>query len=88
MPTAAKKARQGCIRFRRHPIPKNVDPIITFIFEEMNRQQVTKGELAKRAGIAETVLYSWKTKSIPHLDTLRAVLMALGFNLKLYEMQE
>lgn len=87
MPTTAKKARLGCIRFRRHPVPKGVDPLVTFIFEEMNNQQATLVEVAKRAGIDKNTFYSWKRRSHPHLDTVRAVLMALGYNLKIYEMK-
>jgi cyclopropane fatty-acyl-phospholipid synthase-like methyltransferase len=68
--------------FRRHIIPKGVDPAIILLFREMNKQQVRVEDVASRAGLHEKTIDLWKSRTIPRIDNLRAALGVLGITLR------
>jgi hypothetical protein len=69
---------------RRQPskvtIPERAHPLAKAVFAEMKRQRVTYDDLEWRAGVLRSTFKSWRTVSIPGLDTIEAALGALGWS--------
>lgn len=66
-------------RFYTVQVPTHVAPIIRFIFEEMNRQQIGMGDMAERAGFHRNTLGRWRERHKPDLADLEAALNVLGY---------
>lgn len=62
-------------------VPVNVDPLVVFVFEEMNRQRANLTDVAKRSGVHYRSIWKWKTERSPQLSHLQAVINVLGYDL-------
>jgi hypothetical protein len=86
--TMEDRRRGGLVCAARHEwrgpkfkIPKHVDPVLRFLFEEMHRQQCTDQDLSTRTGIHVRSFYHWRATSQPTVGNLQACLNALGYEL-------
>lgn len=62
-------------------VPKNVSPLITELFREINRKQVRVLDLEARSGVSRKVVDRWRRTHSPRLETLAAVGGVLGLEL-------
>ena len=60
----------------------STDPVVRFVFEEMERQKVSRSKVARRSGVETRTIYKWKRKNNPTLPNIVAVLNALGYKLE------
>jgi hypothetical protein len=75
----------NCVRQRAfvpHSAPSNPNPIVRFIFEEMNRQQVTLDQMARRAKINKNTFKDMRTRTDPKLSMVEKCLHVLGHRLE------
>lgn len=83
--------RKSCGCSRQDFLPKlepvvGVDPVVKFIFEEMNRQRRVQREVARKAGHTAHVMRRWRIgECSPNIQLARAVLEALGYELVIKE---
>jgi len=67
--------------FRRLSVPMQAHPLVSRMFEEMNRQQIGMLDLAERSGVNKNTIKDWKTRSIPQVHNLAACMNVLGLDL-------
>lgn len=73
-------------RFRR-PLKapaegKGVDPMLKWIWSEMQRQRVTQVSLAHKTGFSSTSIRNWfQGRSSPEYSSVRTMVRALGYDL-------
>ena len=60
-------------------MPERVSPHVKLVFAEMMRQQRTYDEVEAASGVRRPTMKQWRRKNAPSLDSLEAVLNALGF---------
>ena len=73
------------IPFRPNKIPPNAHRVVKRMFIEMNAQQISQEEMARRSGVSRNTFKDWKSGSIPRLDRVEACLNVLGFELNIRE---
>lgn len=61
-------------------IPDHIHPCVRGFYVEMNAQQAIRADIARRANVSVDVQSGWR-RSMPLVDTLDAVLGALGYEL-------
>lgn len=66
-------------RQSRVTVPNAAHPAAKIVFAEMNRQGITYDELEHVSGVLRTTIKAWRTNNRPGLDTMEAVLGALGW---------
>lgn len=87
MPLTLEDRRKGGLksaeRWRgpKFKIPKGVDPIVRFLFEEMHRQQCTDDAMTKRVGMSTNSIGKWRKDGQPRVGNLQACLNVLGYEL-------
>lgn len=59
----------------------NNQPMVRFLFEEIDRKKIQLSDLGKMAGIEGATLSAWRTKTTPNVANLEAALNALGYTL-------
>jgi transcriptional regulator with XRE-family HTH domain len=60
-------------------MPERVSPHVKLVFAELARQQRTYDELEAASGVRRPTVKQWRRKNAPSLDSLEAVLNALGW---------
>lgn len=60
-------------------MPERVSPHVKLVFAEMARLHVTYDEVAENSGVRRTSVKAWRNKNKPGLESLEAVLSALGW---------
>jgi ribosome-binding protein aMBF1 (putative translation factor) len=66
----------------RIPIPDNCPRLVRDLFEEMNRQGVSLGRVAKKVGYDRSTMKKWKKNEMsPHVVCLEDVGEVLGLKL-------
>lgn len=81
-----RKAKRGQ---RTAPTKAGVHRFVKLIFSEMNREHWTREGLAKRSGVSHDTFAKWRNGSrTPNLFHIEAVLMALGFRLKIVPLDD
>jgi len=60
-------------------MPERVSPHVKLVFAELARQQRTYDELEAASGVRRATVKQWRRKNPPSLDSLEAVLNALGW---------
>ena len=76
---------------RRHPepppqrpsrttVPARAHPLAKVVFSEMRRQNVPLLDLEWTSGVLASTVKAWRVQSRPGLDTIEAVLGALGWS--------
>ena len=61
---------------------KGVDPMLKWIWAEMQRQRVTQTAMAGMTGFTTTSLRNWfQGRSSPEYSSVRAMVRALGYDL-------
>ena len=65
----------------RITIPVRCHPLTRFAFAEMARQHKTYDQMEWEAGVLRQTFKAWRTRTRPGLDTMEAVLGALGWAL-------
>lgn len=68
-------------KFRSLSIPSNTHPLVTRLFQEMNRNQIGILDMSERSGVNKNTICGWKRRSIPNLDNIDACFVALGMKL-------
>lgn len=62
---------------------KAVHPIVRWIWVEMNRQQASQEDVAKRAGVSSSAMRKWRNGvRSPRIQELEAVVNVLGGKIK------
>lgn len=56
---------------------------VKFLFEEMNRQQISAADLSDRGGPHNKTIQRWRLDRDPTISNLEAALNVLGFELKI-----
>lgn len=69
-------------------IPDKAPLIIRQLILEMNKQQVTYTEMAKRTGVSPAAIKSWGRRVIPNFANLEACFNVLGYSLVPKELKE
>jgi transcriptional regulator with XRE-family HTH domain len=65
----------------KHP-PEGTDPMLKWIWLEMQRQRVTQTEMTKRTGYSGASIRNWfQGRSRPDYSSVRAMVRALGHDL-------
>jgi hypothetical protein len=59
---------------------RGVGPHVRLVFGELSRQQRTYDELEAASGVRRPTVKAWRSKNYPGLDSLEAVLNALGWH--------
>ncbi len=62
-------------------IPERVSPHVKLVFSEMRRQLRTYDDLEAASGVRRASIKAWRHKNRPGLESLEAVLGALGWHL-------
>lgn len=62
-------------------VPRNTHPLVTRLFQEMNRQQIGILDMSERSGVNKNTINDWKRRSIPKLDNIDACFTAMGMKL-------
>lgn len=78
-------SRREALRARRSrptrvTIPTGVSPHVRLVFEEMRRQGVTYDRVEEISGVLRSTLKAWRHKNRPGLESIEAVLGALGWD--------
>lgn len=73
--------RTRTLRYHPRKIPEHGHPLVRFIFEQMNKQQVTYREVEQRSGVAVPTMKQWQDRANPNLLNIEAVLNVLGYTL-------
>ena len=61
---------------------ESVDPMLRWIWAEMQRQRVTQIQMRKMTGISEVSMRNWfQGRNQPHYHSVRAMVRALGHDL-------
>lgn len=61
---------------------KGVDPMLRWIWAEMQRQKVTHTSMAAKTGFSTASLRNWfQGRSSPEYSSVRAMVKALGYDL-------
>lgn len=60
-------------------VPDRVSPHVKLVFLEMSRRQVTYDQVEAASGIRRASLKAWRRRNRPSLESLEAVLSALGW---------
>lgn len=68
--------------FRKQVVPDEGHRFVRFIWNEMNRQQVSQEDVADRSGWSASAMRKWRkgNRAIP-LQAMQDVLNVLGFDL-------
>lgn len=70
--------------FRPVKVPKNQDPLVKFIFEQVNEKEIPIKELCKKAGYDASTLRKWRTETrFVTLHAVQSFLQILGYRLVL-----
>jgi len=69
-------------KFRYKPNIVNNNPIVRFLFTEMNKQGCCQIDLSERVGLHRDTLRRWRTRHCPRIDDIEAALNFLGYTLK------
>jgi transcriptional regulator with XRE-family HTH domain len=68
-------------RPNKHP-SENIDPMLMWIWLEMQRQRVTQAAMTERTGYSGTSIRNWfQGRSSPDYSGVRAMVRALGHDL-------
>ena len=67
----------------REKMQLNNNPIVRFLFSEIERRKINHRDLSAEAGIGHTSLSGWRRRTMPRVDDLEAVLNVLGYSLAL-----
>lgn len=62
---------------------KGIHPLVFFIWDQMNKEEWSQEDLAKKSGVSSSAMRKWRlgTRS-PRVIEIDAVLGALGYKLK------
>lgn len=66
---------------KRYTYPENTSPLIRFLFDELNRQDMSVMELGVISGVSHVTIYLWRTKSNATIQNLEACFNVLGFTM-------
>lgn len=69
------------IGFKPHAIPEKTHPLVARVFDVMNKRRYTLEFVAKRSGVSESTIRSWRARNAPSLQNLEAVMNVLGLRL-------
>lgn len=63
---------------------RGVDPVIKWVWHEMQAQRITQQEMARRSGFSSGALRNWfQGRSSPNYANVRALVNVLGYHFKL-----
>lgn len=65
-----------------YAIPKGANPLIGFLFKQMNEQGITMKQLSKKSGVHNATIGRW-FRHEPTMLNYEACLNVLGYNLKI-----
>lgn len=61
---------------------KGIHPLVFFIWDQMNKEEWSQEDLAKRAGVSSSAMRKWRLGArSPKLFEIDAVITALGYKL-------
>lgn len=83
--TTTSRKTPAYVLFRPVRIPLNAHPAVRRLFAEMNAQQCSQTEMARRSGVNRNTLKDWKTRTTPTLDNPEACLNVLDLELVVRE---
>ena len=66
----------------------NGNPVVRFLFEEMERQQIHEACMSERAGFHRDTLRKWRNTHQPRITDIEACLNLLGYELKPVRVRE
>jgi len=72
-------AQAASLRPSKITVPKRCHPAAKIVFAEMRRQGITYDELEFRSGVLKSTFKAWRTHNKPGLESVQAVLGALGW---------
>lgn len=65
-----------------------INPLIRWIWKKMNEEEWSQEDLAQRAGVSSSAMRKWRNGArSPRLSEIEAVVNALGWRIKLEEME-
>lgn len=70
------------------PIPEHAHPLVRRLFIEMNRQQTTITEVAKRAGLRRGTISDWRYRKVPYLPHIIAAFNVIDYDLVVRAVKE
>ena len=59
-----------------------MNPICAFLFQKMEKQDMSISHMARVAGVSRRALHSWKNENSPQLTSIEACLNVVGYTLK------
>ncbi len=66
-----------------------IHPIVRWIWDQINFQQASQEDVAKRSGVSSSAMRKWRDGvRSPRLMELEAVVNALGFRIKVENMEK
>lgn len=68
-------------RGSRVTIPQHANPLAKIVFAEMRRQGITYDEMEWRSGVLRSTLKSYRNEKTPSLQSIEALLGAVGWGL-------
>ncbi len=83
----ANKTGRKPMRAGEIPIPAHAHPLVRQFVQAMNSQKKTMREVARKAGLEENTVYSWRYRQNPKIENFEAAVNALGYELCLRERQ-
>lgn len=74
-------------RYQRSKMPaRGTHKLLTFLWGEMNAQQVSQEDVAERAGVSSSAMRKWRNGSRkPNLIDLEAIFNVLGYQITVRE---
>lgn len=65
------------------PAKNTTDPLVQFLFDEMNRQGVSARQIEERTvgAVDEHTILQWRSRAVPTITNLRLCLQALDVHL-------
>ena len=61
--------------------PEKAHPLVRFLYDECNRQQVSIRSVSEQSGVSESIINLWRTQGEPRLSNIEACLNVLGFTI-------
>ena len=69
-------------KYRYRPAIVNGNPVVQFLFKEMQKQRICQMDLSERVGLHRDTLRNWRTRYTPRITDMEAALNVLGYTLK------
>lgn len=64
------------------PAAENIDPMLRWIWLEMQRQKISQRAMAESTGFSDTSIRNWfRNRTSPEYTSVRAMVKVLGYDL-------